>query len=205
MNDLFAHTEELPFELISSEGKSLYYGQVFSEASANTYFQKLASTINWKNDEVVVYGKRYITSRKTAWYGDMDTYYTYAGTKHKPLTWTNELHEIKTHVEKITGAQYNSCLLNLYHNGNEGMSWHRDNEKEIKPNSTIASLSLGAERVFRFKNITSKQVIEIKLQHGSLLTMEGTIQHHWMHCLPKTKKVNMPRINLTFRLITPSL
>lgn len=204
MNDLYAHTEELPFELISSEGKSLYYGQVFSEASANTYFQKLASTINWKNDEVVVYGKRYITSRKTAWYGDMDTSYTYAGINHKPLTWTNELLEIKTHLEKITGSQYNSCLLNLYHNGNEGMSWHRDNEKEIKPNSTIASLSLGAERVFRFKNITSKQVIEIKLQHGSLLTMEGTIQNHWMHCLPKTKKVNMPRINLTFRLITPS-
>lgn len=201
MYKLFNHTHEIAIDLISIDGKSRYFGQIFSNEIADTYFHKFLSGIAWKNDEIIVFGKRYITSRKSAWYGEMNTDYEYAGVNHKPLFWTNELLEIKTLIEKLTDANYNSCLLNLYHNGNEGMGWHRDNEKEIMPNSTIASLSFGAERKFKFKNISNKQVIEINLQHGSLLTMEGSIQNHWMHCLPKTKKINHPRINLTFRQI----
>lgn len=195
---------DFPYEIISTEGKCSYYGQIISNELATTYFNILSSSIRWKNDEIIVFGKHYITSRKSAWYGDENSSYKYAGIEHQPLNWTNELLEIKLIVEQICGVKFNSCLLNLYHNGSEGMGWHRDNEKEIIPNSTIASISLGAERSFKFKNIHNKQISEIKLQHGSLLTMEGPIQQHWMHCLPKTKKVNNARINLTFRQIIPA-
>jgi alkylated DNA repair dioxygenase AlkB len=204
MSDLFSHHQSFPIDVISFEGNSRYFGPIISTTSANSYFQKLLSTIVWKNDELIIYGKRFVTSRKMAWHGDTNTSYKYSGIDHIPLPFTKELFEIKLLIETLSGATYNSCLLNLYHNGSEGMGWHRDNEKEIKAGSTIASLSLGAERIFRFKNIHTKQTKEICLQNGSLLTMEGPIQQHWMHCLPKTKKVSEPRINLTFRQVIPT-
>jgi alkylated DNA repair dioxygenase AlkB len=102
-------------------------------------------------------------------------------------------------IEKYTNQKYNACLLNYYHDGMEGMGWHADNEKEIVPNSSIASLSLGANRKFSFKHKISKETISIVLENGSLLEMKGALQKHWLHALPKTTKVVTPRINLTFR------
>ena len=102
-------------------------------------------------------------------------------------------------ISAITKNEYNACLLNLYHNGDEGMGWHSDNEKEIITNSSIASLSIGAQRKFAFKHKLTKETHSLILENGSLLEMKGTIQQHWLHCLPKSKKVQTPRINLTFR------
>lgn len=108
---------------------------------------------------------------------------------------------MKKLVEKLSGTSYNSCLLNLYHNGSEGMSWHSDGEKTLKENGTIASLTLGAERKFSFKHKETKLKVDVFLQNGSLLLMKGTTQKNWLHRLPPTKKVHSPRINLTFRTI----
>jgi alkylated DNA repair dioxygenase AlkB len=102
-------------------------------------------------------------------------------------------------VESHTQVNYNGCLLNLYHDGNEGMGWHSDGEKEILTNSSIASISLGIDRKFSFKNKLSKETVSIQLENGSLLEMKGAIQKHWLHALPKSKKITKPRINLTFR------
>ncbi|MGC1927444.1 MAG: alpha-ketoglutarate-dependent dioxygenase AlkB [Candidatus Nitrosopolaris sp.] len=102
-------------------------------------------------------------------------------------------------VEKLTETKFNSCLLNLYHNGSEGIAWHSDDEKSLEKNSTIASLSLGAERKFSFKHKQTKQTISLVLEHGSLLIMEDATQTYWLHSLPKSKKITGPRINLTFR------
>jgi alkylated DNA repair dioxygenase AlkB len=107
--------------------------------------------------------------------------------------------QLKALVEEQTGEQFNSCLLNLYHNGNEGMTWHSDGEKELKKNGAIASLSFGAERKFSFKHKVTKQTVSVMLEHGSLLVMKGTTQTFWLHRLPPTTKVNTPRVNLTFR------
>ena len=104
-------------------------------------------------------------------------------------------------TEEKTGEQYNSCLLNLYHNGDEGMGWHSDAEKELKKNGAIASLSFGAERKFLFRHKQDKETISVFLENGSLLLMYGTTQTHWVHRMPPTKKVTSPRINLTFRTI----
>jgi len=111
------------------------------------------------------------------------------------------LQELKSLVENQTGETFNSCLLNLYHDGSEGMAWHSDGEKDLKKHGAIGSLSLGAERKFAFKHKASKETISVVLEHGSLLMMQGKTQTYWQHHLPPTKKVSDPRINLTFRTI----
>ncbi len=183
------------------DGTVIYYGTVMSTASANSYYTALLKKIEWKNDEAVMFGKRIVTKRKVAWYGEKEFEYTYSNTTKLALPWTTELKELKAIIEKSSGETYNSCLLNLYHDGSEGMAWHSDAEKDLKLNGAIGSLSLGAERNFAFKHKVSKETVSIFLERGSLLVMKGTTQKHWLHRLPPTKKIQTPRINLTFRTI----
>ena len=190
-----------PENLLPKDGVAIYHGVVFNEKEATRICKELFDTIPWKQDEVVMFGKKIITKRKVAWYADAGIAYTYAGVKKSGLQWTASLLEIKQKVEAITGATYNACLLNLYHEGEEGMGWHRDNEKEIISESSIASLSFGAVRKFAFKHATTNERLEIELAHGSLLDMKGDIQAHWYHSLPKTTRIKQLRINLTFRLM----
>ena len=168
---------------------------------ANRYFDLLLESILWRNDEAVIFGKHIVAKRKVAWYGDSDYLYTYSNTTKQALAWTKELSDLKQRVEEVTGTKFNSCLLNLYHNGDEGIAWHSDDEKPLGENSIIASLSFGAERKFSFKHKHTKQTISVVLEHGSLLIMKDATQTNWLHSLPKSKKITRPRINLTFRTI----
>ncbi len=178
-----------------------YFGTIMSTKQADHYYAILLSNIEWKNDEAVIFGKRIITSRKVAWYAEEKFPYTYSNITKEALPWTKELLELKQLVEKESGASYNSCLLNLYHNGDEGMAYHSDDEKQLKKNGAIGSLSFGAERKFLFKHKTTKETIALQLEHGSLLIMKDETQTYWMHRLPPTTKISTPRINLTFRTI----
>ena len=195
--DLFSGNDTT--NLLPQDGTVLYYGAVLSQADAQRYLETLLETIEWRNDEAVIFGKHFITKRKVAWYGNSAYSYTYSNTTKRALPWTKELAELKKLVEEITGRTYNSCLLNLYHTGDEGMAWHSDDEKALGKNTSIASLSLGAERKFAFKHKETKQVVSLLLEHGSLLLMEDETQSNWLHGLPKTTKVTRPRVNLTFR------
>ncbi|WP_299017313.1 alpha-ketoglutarate-dependent dioxygenase AlkB [uncultured Polaribacter sp.] len=186
----------LPFDGITN-----YHGIVLNKEQSDFYYQKLLETIAWKNDEALIFGKKIITKRKVAWYGSSEFSYTYSGITKKALLFTEELTALKNLVEKESGETYNSCLLNLYHSGEEGMAYHSDGEKMLKKNGAIASLSLGAERKFSFKHKETKQRIDILLERGSLLVMKDVTQQNWLHRLPPTKKVFTPRINLTFRTI----
>jgi len=187
--------------ILPYDGVTNYYGAVLDAAQSDFYYQQLLENINWKNDEAIIFGKKIITKRKVAWYGDSEYSYTYSKVTKTANIWTKELLELKAIVEKESGETYNSCLLNLYHSGDEGMGYHSDGEKMLKKNGAIASLSLGAERKFSFKHRESKQRIDVLLERGSLLVMKAATQTHWLHRLPPTKKVNTPRINLTFRTI----
>lgn len=187
--------------LLPADGIVNYYGPVLSPDAAWHYHDILLKGLPWKHDEAIIFGKRIITARKVAWYGDREYSYTYSGTTKQALIWTKELRELKTLVEKFSGDTFNSCLLNLYHTGDEGMAWHSDDEKMIGRNTAIASVSFGAERKFCFKHKRSQETVTQILAHGSLLVMKGTTQTHWLHRLPPTKKVTTPRINLTFRTI----
>jgi len=195
----------IPFEadkeknLLPRDGVVRYFGPIMSRDQANGFFDVLLSSIEWRNDVAIIYGKRFVTARKVAWYADSAYAYTYSGTTKQALPWTNELLALKEMSEHHTGASFNSCLLNLYHNGNEGMAWHSDDEKALDRESPIASLSFGAERKFSFKHKATKETLSLVLEHGSLLLMQRPTQTFWHHRLPPTKKVNTPRINLTFR------
>ncbi|RZF61756.1 alpha-ketoglutarate-dependent dioxygenase AlkB family protein [Sphingobacterium corticibacterium] len=186
---------------LPQDGIVNYYGKLFNQQDANYYFEKLLMAVDWRNDEAIIFGKKIITKRKVAWYGERPFEYTYSKTTKRALPWTTEILELKNIVEKETNETFNSCLLNLYHDGNEGMAWHSDGETDLKKNGAIGSLSFGAERKFAFKHKTSNEKVELMLEHGSLLVMKDTTQTHWLHRLPPTKKVRTPRINLTFRTI----
>lgn len=199
--ELFENIPDPETNLLPQDGTVNYYGQIFNSERANHYYQKLLETIDWKNDEAIIFGKKILTKRKVAWYGSEGFDYTYSKTTKKALPWTKELLELKKVVEEKTGELFNSCLLNLYHDGNEGMAYHSDGEKDLKKNGAIASLSFGAERKFSFKHKTSKEKVDLILQNGSLLIMKDQTQTFWLHRLPPTKKIFNPRINLTFRTI----
>ncbi|MEB8432507.1 alpha-ketoglutarate-dependent dioxygenase AlkB [Cocleimonas sp. KMM 6892] len=195
--DLFGFDADL--NILPYDGDVYYYGGILEYDFAKQIRLDLLQNIAWKNDEVVIHGKHIITDRKIAWYGDKPYSYTYSNTTKQAHVWTAELLQLKQIVEKHTNAVFNSCLLNLYHTGAEGLSWHSDNEKELGKNSVIASLSLGAKRKFSFKHKQSRETVSLELEEGSLLLMKGGTQQHWLHSLPKTTKVHEPRINLTFR------
>jgi alkylated DNA repair dioxygenase AlkB len=187
--------------ILPKDGEVYYLPDFFSKIESEKLFTVLLDEIEWQQDEVMMFGKKIITKRKVAWYADAGITYTYAGVKKSGLEWTSALIGIKQKVEAITGAKYNACLLNLYHEGEEGMGWHQDNEKEMVAGSSIASLSFGAVRKFAFKHATTNERLDIELAHGSLLDMKGEIQAHWYHSLPKTTRIKQMRINLTFRLM----
>ncbi len=187
--------------LLPKDGTLNYYVSIFSVVDCTNYFDALLNTIEWKNDEIILFGKKIVTKRKVAWYGDSGIEYTYSNTTKKALSWTKELREIKLLIEEQIGSTFNSCLLNLYHSGEEGMGWHSDDEKELEKNGTIASLSFGAERKFSFKHKKDQTTFSILLENGSLLVMKDEIQLFWQHKLAPTKMVKSARINLTFRSI----
>lgn len=197
--DLF--NQQKVSNILPYDGITNYHGVILSHERVQFYYQKLMNSIAWNNDEAVIFGKRIITKRKVAWYGDKEFDYHYSNVSKKALLWTKELIELKNLVEKESNTTYNSCLLNLYHSGEEGMAWHSDGEKMLKKNGEIGSLTLGAERKFSFKHKTTKQKIDVVLERGSLLVMKDTTQTHWLHRLPPTKLIKTPRINLTFRTI----
>lgn len=203
--DLFRQHISQPHNLLpkrdGEQSTVKYYGAIMSLREADDYFTSLLNTIEWKNDEALIYGKHIITKRKVAWYANKPFSYTYSKTTKYALPWTHELLQLKTLTEQQTGESFNSCLLNLYHNGSEGMAWHSDGEKDLKKNGAIASLSFGAERKFSFKHKATKETISLILEHGSLLVMQDATQTYWQHRLPPTTKIQEPRINLTFRTI----
>jgi alkylated DNA repair dioxygenase AlkB len=195
---LFGSSE---LNVLPHDGEVFYFGKILNEEKASHFMKHLLQDIEWKNDEAYIFGKHFITKRMVAWYGDQPFSYTYSKATKFALPWTDELIEIKNLAESFTKSTYNSCLLNLYHNGNEGMAYHSDDELMLLKNGSIASLSFGAERRFLFKHKRDATSLGILLENGSLLEMKGETQSNWLHRLPTTRKVFTPRINLTFRTI----
>lgn len=187
--------------LLPFDGLVEYYGCVLEPAKADIFFRNLLRDVAWRYDEVVLFGKKIVTRREVAWYGDRPFRYSYSNTAKVALPWIGDLPQLKALCEEHSGETYNSCLVNLYHDGSEGMAWHADNEKDLKPGGAIASLTLGAERRFSFKHKQSGEIRSVLLEHGSLLVMKGETQTHWLHRLPPANGICSPRINLTFRTI----
>jgi alkylated DNA repair dioxygenase AlkB len=185
--------------LLPSDGTVNYLGRIFALTEADHYTTTLLNEVPWQHDEAIIFGKHIVTARKVAWCGDSQFAYAYSGITRQSLPWNETLIRLKATVEHHCGATFNSCLLNLYEHGDQGMAWHSDDEKSLGRNTAIASVSFGAERRFCFKHKRTAETAEIILEHGSLLVMKGTTQTHWLHSIPKAKRITEPRINLTFR------
>lgn len=199
--DLFSNHNQVFTSLLPYQGSVDYYGPIMNQSKADKAFKLLMSSVEWKSDQALIFGKLIMTKRAVAWYADEPFSYTYSKITKTALEWTGELLQLKKLVESVCGESFNSCLLNLYHNESEGMAWHSDGEKDLKKHGAIASLTLGSERKFCFKHKKDGAKVDILLPHGSLLLMKGSTQEHWLHRLPPTKIKKGPRINLTFRTI----
>ncbi len=183
------------------DGEVYYDKEFLPPGKADFYYHELTTEIPWQCDQAIIFGKHIITKRKTAWYGDKPFNYTYSKITRQARLWTKHLLTLKHEVEQRSGQTFNSCLMNLYPSGAQGMAWHSDGEKDLKKNGAIASVSLGVERKFCFKHKKTKEVVSVQLEPGSLLIMQGVTQANWWHRLPPTTKIMQARINLTFRTI----
>lgn len=189
-------------DLHLEDGVAVYWPEAFGRAAADTLFDQLRADIQWRQEEIIIFGQPKRVPRLVAWHGDPGAAYTYSGVRHEPEPWTAPLAELRARVEALSGQRFNAVLLNLYRSGADGMGWHADDEPELGVNPVIASVSLGAARRFRLRHRRHKALTrELDLAHGSLLLMSGTTQHHWVHALPKTARAVGERINLTFRAL----
>jgi alkylated DNA repair dioxygenase AlkB len=161
---------------------------------------RLVAETPWRADTVVVYGKRHLQPRLTAWYGEAG--YTYSGLTLHPLPLTPLLAQLRAAVERATGRRYNSVLLNYYRDGADSMGMHSDDEPELGPEPVIASVSYGATRTFTLRHKQSKRTVKLDLTDGCLLLMAGALQANWHHGINKTAKLVGPRLNLTFRFVS---
>jgi|TARA_B110000037_G_scaffold78846_1_gene94044 alkylated DNA repair dioxygenase AlkB len=203
--DLFDQTpKKREFKKFKLKDGEVWYMENFIPLDkANGYFKTFRDQINWRQEEIKMYGKTHPVPRKTAWYGYEGFTYTYSGILCNPEPWTKELLGVKRVIESfLPDSDFNSVLLNLYRDGSDKVSWHADDEKGLGKNPLIASVSLGAKRRFDLKHKTdSEEKLQLELVPGSLVIMKGTLQHNWLHQIPVQKRILNPRINLTFRTI----
>lgn len=188
-------------ELLPADGSAKLYEWVLGDTDPSVVMQELLDSVPWASQTITMFGKQYEEPRRTAWFGDEGASYTYSGITMTPHPWTPLLQSLRDVCEQNSGSAFNSVLLNLYRDGNDKMGWHADDEPELGTEPVIASLSLGATRKFRFRHRVTKEVVECELPTGSLVVMSGLSQKCWVHEVPRQKRVNTPRINLTFRKI----
>ncbi|MDQ3192173.1 MAG: alpha-ketoglutarate-dependent dioxygenase AlkB [Bacteroidota bacterium] len=186
---------------VIENGEYLFFSNFFTKSESDSLYNNLRKDIIWKQESMNMYGKKVNFPRLTSWYGEGDKPYTFSGITLSPHPWNKELITIKNKIEPLAKVKFNSVLLNLYRDGNDSISWHTDAEKELGKNPVIASVNFGATRKFQLRHVKTKEKLEIELTNGSLLIMQGELQHYWQHQVPKTAQKVSERINLTFRVI----
>ncbi len=187
--------------LLPLDGELYLARGFYKSAQSQQLFNTLRDDLAWQEEQIYIYGRWLKVPRLMCWYGDENAFYHYSGVNHQALPWIKPLLEVREKIGNVCQCAFNSVMANLYRNGLDSMGCHADDEKELGLNPTIVSLSLGAERLLKFRHQKSKQGVDVVLGQGDLLIMAGEIQHHWRHELPKTKKPKTERINLTFRKI----
>ena len=200
MTDLFspAPTDNL----LPYDGKVNDLGVVVE--NGHTLYERLLNELPWQADIVTLFGQTHVTTRQIVWMGDTDADYQYSGHVRQTVPWSGIVFHVKQYVEQALAkigviAHFNTCLLNYYPTGSDGMGYHADDEKELGAQPIIASLSLGATRKFVFKHKKTQDKVELYLESGQLVVMHGDTQTFWKHTITKTKKVSEGRISLTFR------
>lgn len=184
-------------------GSSIWYMENWLNTQESAaIMQSLRNELPWQKEIVQIFGKTIAMNREVCFMGDSGIQYRYASKLKTANSWHPIVLILKQKIEFELGGNYNACLLNWYYNGEDGMGWHSDNEKEMIIGSTIASVSMGANRKFQWRPKGGGPINSLELQSGSLLLMRGSFQNEFKHALPKTRQSQDPRLNLTFRLFT---
>lgn len=193
-------------EIIALDDANCWLLDAFIPAKESyTYLQTLIEQLPWREDKIQLFGRQVSIPRLQTFMADEGISYTYSGLQLQALPWHPLVMSLKDDLLDLTGVKFNAVLLNLYRDGQDSMGWHQDNEPELGDDPIVASISLGAERRFLFRNKHNQQKkVELKLNNGSLLWMGSGVQKVWQHSVPKTKRCQSPRINLTFRYIQSS-
>lgn len=187
---------------LPANGEAYYFPGFFAPVDADRIFSALRTETPWKQEPVRIFGREIMQPRLTALYGFAEKTYSYSGIVMNALPWTETLLAIRGLLGPALDTNFDVALLNFYRDGNDGMGWHRDNEKELGPEPLIASLSFGATRRFLLRPYKAEGApVSLLLEHGSLLVMKGASQQCWEHSLPKTGRNTGPRINVTFRVL----
>ena len=194
-----------PFRLIARDGYVDYLPHFLNAQRALLLFEQLVNEPTFQQNEIILFGKKIKVPRLEAYYALDGVSYGYSGQQLKVEKFPTYLNELRLEIENQTGYAYNALLVNYYRDGHDSNGWHADNEKVLGQNPSIASLSLGAERLFELKHMATGAKKKLLLANGSLLHMHGALQHHYKHQLPKSKDVLTTRLNLTFRWVQPSL
>jgi len=187
--------------LLPYDGELYFNAALLNTAESDALYSRLRESIAWEQRSISLFGKHMLQPRLIAWHGDVGANYRYSGADYIAQPWTTELSLLRQQVEEHFKRRFNSVLLNYYRDGNDSMGWHRDNERQLGDKPAIASINLGATRLFKLQHVTSKTLRKIELISGSALLMAGYCQQHWRHCVPKQKGITDGRINLTFRYI----
>lgn len=173
----------------------------YSATESDILYQRLLQEQNWPANHYLVAGRQFTLPRLQTWHADPGIRYSYSNNLLQTQDWTPLLTEIKRKVELTVNFGFNAVLVNLYRNGRDYVGWHADDELELGPEPLIASLTLGAERVFEFRRKKTATHGQLTLTNGSLLLMQADFQHHWLHRLPVDHTQSAGRINLTFRKV----
>lgn len=187
--------------MLARDGTVTYEPGFLVAEAADRAYAALAEEAAWKQESIVMFGRRVPLPRLTAWHGEPEAVYGYSGLLNVPAPWTPRLSELRERLADRLGIRFNSVLLNWYRGGNDAMGWHADDEPELGREPAIASLSLGATRTFELEHRTDRERVAVPLEHGSLLVMAGETQHRWRHRVPKQRRIEGGRINLTFRTV----
>lgn len=190
---------------VARDGLVIYHPGFLAANAASSWLVRLLDELDFADEWLRIAGRRIRVPRRVGWYGEPGIRYRYSGATHEAAPWTPGLAELRDQLSWICDCPFNSVLGNLYETGQDSIGWHADNEPELGPEPTIASLSLGGVRRFRLRHLGDGEVVNIDLEPGSLLLMGGSLQRHWRHCLPKTRRARGLRMNLTFRYILPDL
>lgn len=188
--------------VIQKDGIVQYFQGFLSTTTSDQLLALSLAEIAWAQDHIKLFGKSKPVPRLSAWFSRVDASYRYSGLVHHPQVMPDFVRELLRQVVKRTEIDFNSILVNLYQDGTQSMGWHADDEAELGPDVTIASLSVGAERELRFRHRHNKGLrLAISLEHGSLLMMYPPLQQYWLHELPKRRSITESRINFSFRVL----
>lgn len=191
--------DEMPVDLISEvESRVTYWPEFLSTDEADQILD-LTEELHWERPVITMFGRTTPIPRDVVWVSEGQTYSYSNGVNTRPQPWPAWLSDLRIRITTHTHHEFNSCLLNRYRNGLDSVAWHADDEPELGECPVIASVSLGAQRRFRLRNKVSRQTVEIRPEHGSLIVMSGYCQRLWEHTVPREKRVLEPRVNLTFR------